>query len=105
METKCPTFRGHSVALGRLSAYISQVVKVAWIRPECQVPMRNSTFLDRLIERMDRLDPSSLQSYILRLVREKGFLETGFNRSEERRVGRECRFRWSPDKYKTKREV
>ncbi|MBN2450942.1 MAG: PAS domain-containing protein [Lentisphaeria bacterium] len=42
-----------------------------------------NTFLDRLIERMDRLDPTSLQSYILRLVREKGFLETIFNTIRE----------------------
>ena len=28
------------------------------------------------MERMDRMDPSSLRTYVLRLVREKGFLET-----------------------------
>jgi len=42
-----------------------------------------SSFLDRLIARMDRLDPSSIQAYILRLVREKGFLETIFNTIQE----------------------
>ena len=43
----------------------------------------SSSFLDRLIERMDRLDPSSLQTYVLRLAREKGFLETIFNTIQE----------------------
>lgn len=46
--------------------------------------MKSTTgFLDRLIERMDRLDPASLQTYVLRLVREKGFLETIFNTIRE----------------------
>ncbi len=40
-------------------------------------------FLDRLIERLDRLDPTSVQNYLLRLVREKGFLETVFNSIHE----------------------
>ena len=38
-----------------------------------------NTFLNRFIERMDRLDPANVQSYVLRLVREKGFLEGIFN--------------------------
>lgn len=41
------------------------------------------TLLERLIERMDQLDPASIQAYILRLVREKDFLETIFNAIEE----------------------
>jgi signal transduction histidine kinase len=46
--------------------------------------MKSATgFLDRLIERMDRLDPASVQTYVLRLVREKGFLETIFNTIRE----------------------
>lgn len=40
-------------------------------------------FLDRLIDRMNRLDPTSLQTYVLRLAREKGFLETAFNTIRE----------------------
>jgi signal transduction histidine kinase len=40
-------------------------------------------FLDRLIERLGRLDPASVQAYILRLVRERGFLETVFNTINE----------------------
>jgi signal transduction histidine kinase len=43
----------------------------------------NPGFLDRLIDRLDRLDPSSVQSYVLRLVKEKGFLETVFNTIRE----------------------
>jgi PAS domain S-box-containing protein len=40
-------------------------------------------FLDKLIERMDRVDPASLQSVVLKLSREKGFLETLFNTIQE----------------------
>ena len=42
-----------------------------------------ATFLDRLIERIDRVDPESLQGYVLRLWRERGFLETVFNTIQE----------------------
>ncbi|MGD0059320.1 MAG: ATP-binding protein [Verrucomicrobiia bacterium] len=44
--------------------------------------MKNS-FLDRLIGRMDRVDPQSLQSVVLKLARERGFLETLFNTIQE----------------------
>ena len=40
-------------------------------------------FLDKLIERIDRLDPGSLQSQFLRLAGEKGFLETIFHAIQE----------------------
>ena len=40
---------------------------------------KSSNFLDRMIERMDQLDSSSIQNYILKLVRENGSLETIFN--------------------------
>ena len=40
-------------------------------------------FLDRFSERFDDLDAGSRQAYILRLAREKGFLETVFNSIEE----------------------
>jgi two-component system, sporulation sensor kinase E len=43
----------------------------------------NSTFLDKFIERIDRIDPQSLQSYVLKLAREKGFLEMLFNTIQE----------------------
>jgi len=59
--------------------------------------MKSTTgFLDRLIDRMDRLDPASLQTYVLRLVRERGFLETIFNTIREGVIvidrGRRIRF-------------
>ncbi len=42
-----------------------------------------TTFLDKLIDRIDRVDPQSLQSFVLKLSREKGFLETLFNTIQE----------------------
>jgi len=42
-----------------------------------------STFLDKLIGRIERVDPQSLQSFVLKLAREKGFLETLFNTIQE----------------------
>jgi signal transduction histidine kinase len=59
--------------------------------------MKSATgFLDRLVERMDRLDPASLQTYVLRLAREKGLLETVFNTIREGVIvidrGRRIRF-------------
>lgn len=44
--------------------------------------MKN-TFLNKLIDRIDRVDPQSLQSFVLKLSREKGFLETLFNTIQE----------------------
>lgn len=40
-------------------------------------------FLDKLIGRLDRLDPASLQVQFLRLVRERGLLETIFQSIQE----------------------
>ncbi len=58
---------------------------------------QNSTFLDRLFDRLDRLDPANVQSYVQRLVREKGFLETVFNTIHEGIVvlDQELRIRYS----------
>ncbi|MBN2302687.1 MAG: PAS domain S-box protein [Lentisphaerae bacterium] len=42
-----------------------------------------SAFLDKLIERLDRIDPESLQIYFLRLAKEKGLLETIFQSIKE----------------------
>jgi two-component system, sporulation sensor kinase E len=42
-----------------------------------------SEFLDKLISRIDRIDPGSLQNYFLRLVQEKGLLETIFQAIQE----------------------
>lgn len=41
--------------------------------------MPKNSFLDKLIARLDSMDPRSVQTYILRIAREKGFLETVFN--------------------------
>ena len=40
-------------------------------------------FLDKLIARIDRLDPGSVQTHFLRLAREKGLLETIFQSIQE----------------------
>lgn len=42
-----------------------------------------TSFLDKLIGRIERVDPKSLQSVVLKLAREKGFLETLFNTIQE----------------------
>ena len=43
----------------------------------------NSGFLDKLIERIGRVHPGDVQSYLHRLADEKGFLETIFNAIHE----------------------
>ena len=43
----------------------------------------NSGFLDKLIERISRVQPQEVESYLLRLADEKGFLETIFNAIHE----------------------
>ena len=43
----------------------------------------NSGFLDKFIERIGRVRPEEVQSYLLRLADEKGFLETIFNAIRE----------------------
>ena len=42
-----------------------------------------TAFFDKLIDRLDKLDPGSLQTHFLRLAREKGLLETIFNAVRE----------------------
>lgn len=42
-----------------------------------------SVFFDKLIDRMDKLDPESLQIYFLRLFQERGLLETIFQSIRE----------------------
>ncbi|MBI4028153.1 MAG: PAS domain-containing protein [Verrucomicrobia bacterium] len=42
-----------------------------------------SAFIEKLIGKMDRLDPQSVASIVSMLVREKGFLETVFNALDE----------------------
>src|SRR6266478_1803852 len=40
-------------------------------------------FLEKLIERLERIGPEEVQNYFLRLAQEKGFLETVFNTIQE----------------------
>ncbi len=40
-------------------------------------------FLDKLIERLGRVDPGEVQNYLLRLAQEKGLIETVFNSIQE----------------------
>ena len=42
-----------------------------------------SGFLEKLIARLDRLDPKSVQTHFLRLAKEKGLLETIFQSIQE----------------------
>ena len=42
-----------------------------------------SGFFDRLVERIDKLDPESLQAQMIRLAQERGFLETIFQTIQE----------------------
>ena len=42
-----------------------------------------SGFLDKLIDKMDRVDPEEVQRYVLRAVQEKGFLENVFDTLQE----------------------
>ncbi len=46
-------------------------------------PPMTSGFLEKLIERIGRIRPEEVQNYLLRLAREKGFLETIFNAIHE----------------------
>lgn len=43
----------------------------------------NASFIDKLIERIGRIRPEEVQNYLLRLAREKGFLEIIFNAIRE----------------------
>lgn len=42
-----------------------------------------SGFMDKLIDRLDRIDPKSLQTHFLRLAQEKGLIETIFQSIQE----------------------
>ncbi len=42
-----------------------------------------SGFIDKLIERLDRIDPESLQSHFVRLAKDRGMLETIFQAIQE----------------------
>ena len=42
-----------------------------------------SSFVEKVLGRIDVLDPQDLQSFVERLVRERSFLETLFNTIED----------------------
>ncbi len=43
----------------------------------------NESFIDSLISKLDNLDPNNMQAFILKLFKQKGFLETIFNAIKE----------------------
>ncbi len=47
------------------------------------MPDKQKRFADRLLNRLDKLDNDSLQAYLLRLINDKGFLESIFNTIRE----------------------
>ncbi len=47
------------------------------------MPGSKSSFLDKVLGRLDRLDPGGLQTVVQRLARERSFLETLFNTIED----------------------
>src|SRR5512136_2362268 len=47
------------------------------------MPAGKSSFLDRVLGRIGRLDPEGLQTVVQRLARERSFLETLFNTIED----------------------
>ena len=42
-----------------------------------------SAFIDKLLKRMDRLEPGEIQGVVLELIKEKGFLEKTFQALQE----------------------
>ena len=67
------------VRMGETGAFS---IETFWHMRHHQIAMK-SAFLDKLIERLDRIDPGSLQTHFLRLAQEKGFLETIFHTVRE----------------------
>src|SRR5438445_13673588 len=47
------------------------------------MPPTKSSFLDKVLGRIERLDPEGLQTVVQRLARERSFLETLFNTIED----------------------
>src|SRR5262245_42405945 len=47
------------------------------------MPPNKSSFLDKVLGRINRLDPQGLQAVVQRLARERTFLETLFNTIED----------------------
>ena len=64
--------------MSRNGALILLSLKIAYSVPLWHILGMKAGFFDRLVDRLDRLDKGSLQSYFLRLAREKGLMETIF---------------------------
>ena len=47
------------------------------------MPSTKSSFVEKVLGRIDVLDPQDLQSFVERLARERSFLETLFNTVED----------------------
>ncbi len=58
-------------------------LEVAKVDIPWHIPGMKQGFFDKLVDRLDRLDKGSLQTYFLRLAREKGLMETIFQLLED----------------------
>jgi len=47
------------------------------------MPSTKSSFIEKVLGRIDALNPENLQSFVERLVRDRSFLETLFNTIED----------------------
>ena len=47
------------------------------------MPIKDRKFADKILQHLDKLDNASLQRYLLRLINDKGFLESIFNTIRE----------------------
>ena len=47
------------------------------------MPIKDRKFADKILQHLDKLDNASLQTYLLRLINDKGFLESIFNTIRE----------------------
>jgi two-component system, sporulation sensor kinase E len=82
-----PTCRAFSL-LGKLhnttrASVISRILSNSAIFRNEIPPTMKSGFLDKLITRLDQVEPEDVQRLIMRLVREKGFLENVFEALQE----------------------
>jgi two-component system, sporulation sensor kinase E len=73
-----PFFKAGKARWGALS-----LLAFAQARGNQRSRLMNSGFLDKFIERIGRVGPEDVQTYLTRLAREKGFLETIFNAIQE----------------------
>ena len=69
--------------------------------PKHQVNPHDDGIISYVAEHIFQLEPEppavgNLNEYILSALQEKNLIYFSFFRSEERRVGKECRSRWSP---------